>query len=258
VLNVYTKFIYDLRGFLGMTTKRKKILIIDDEPQVCDFVEDLLSFRFDVLKASEPETGLKHVLELKPELVILDLRLRTHNGLDLCKELRSNEKTKHLPVLFYSGSDDFEAIAEAFDLGADDFISKNVRPRELVARILSKVRRIEERTVEPDLISCGNLTLDTSKLEATVSSKVVPLSVLEFTLLKFFVLNKERVMSRASILEDVWQGSHVSSRTIDTHMVYLRKKLEGFDHSLSTVYGAGYILRSAVSVTHVTAAAASE
>ncbi len=239
-----------------MTATRKKILIIDDEPQVCDFVEDLLSFRFDVLKASEPELGLRYVLEAKPELVILDLRLRTHNGLDLCKELRSNEKTKHLPVLFYSGADDFEAIAEAFDLGADDFISKNVRPRELVARILSKIRRIEERTAEPDMLSCGNLNLDMRKLEATINSQVIPLSVLEFTLLKFFVMNKERVMSRAQILEDVWQGSHVSSRTIDTHMVYLRKKLEGFDHSLSTVYGAGYILRAAA--THAQAKAASE
>jgi DNA-binding response OmpR family regulator len=92
------------------------------------------------------------------------------------------------------------------------------------------------------------------KLEATVSSQVVPLSVLEFTLVKFFVVNKERVMSRVAILEEVWQGSHVSSRTIDTHMVYLRKKLEGFDHTLSTVYGAGYILRSASQMPHAKAA----
>lgn len=228
------------------TQNRKKILIIDDEPDVCDFVEDLLSFRFDVLKASDAETGLRFAHESRPELVILDLRLRTQNGLDLCKELRGNEKTKHLPVMFYSGSDSVESISEAFDLGADDFISKNVRPRELVARILSKVRRIEERTVEPDILSCGNLTLDMRKLEAQISTRIVPLSVLEFTLLKFFVVNKDRVMSRTAILDDVWQGSHVSARTIDTHMVYLRKKLEGFDHSLSTVYGAGYILREAV------------
>lgn len=231
---------------MPQTLQRKKILIIDDEPQVCDFVEDLLSFRFDVLKAADPETGLRHVIDAKPELVILDLRLRTHNGLDICKELRTNPKTKHLPVLFYSGADDFESVAVAFDLGADDFISKDVRPRELVARILSKVRRIEERTVEPDVLACGNLTLDMRKLEATIDKKVIPLSVLEFTLLKFFVVNKERVMSRNAILEDVWQGSHVSSRTIDTHMVYLRKKLDGFDHQLSTVYGAGYILRESV------------
>lgn len=222
---------------------RKKILIIDDEKEVCDFVEDLLSFRFDVLKSSDPETGLRLVTDARPALVILDVRLRSHNGLDLCKELRTGEKTKHLPVLFYSGCDSFESISEAFDLGADDFISKNVRPRELVARILSKIRRIEERSVEPDVLTCGNLTLDMRKLEAQISGKAIPLSVLEFTLLKFFVVNKERVMSRTAILDDVWQGSHVSSRTIDTHMVYLRKKLEGFDHSLSTVYGAGYILR---------------
>jgi two-component system phosphate regulon response regulator PhoB len=232
---------------------RKKILIIDDEPQVCDLVEDLLSFRFDVLKASDPETGLRKVEESRPELVILDLSLRAHNGLDLCKELRTNEKTKHLPVLFYSGSNDFESISEAFDLGADDFISKSVRPREFVSRILSKVRRIEERAQEPELHACGNLSLDTRKLEAKLGDQVISLSVLEFTLLKFFVVNKERVMTRAAILEEVWQGSHVSSRTIDTHMVYLRKKLEGFDHQLSTVYGAGYVLRGAQESTQAKA-----
>ena len=237
-----------------MAQKRKKILIVDDEEHVCDFVEDLLSFRFDVLKASEPELGLKYVLESKPVLVILDLRLRSQNGLELCKELRSNEKTKHLPVLFYSGADDFESISEAFDLGADDFISKNVRPRELVARILSKIRRIEESATEPESVSCGNLTLDLSKLEATLNNRVISLSVLEFTLLKFFVVNKERVVSRASILDEVWQGSHVSSRTIDTHMVYLRKKLEGFDYALSTVYGAGYILRPAPQLSQASSA----
>jgi two-component system, OmpR family, phosphate regulon response regulator PhoB len=223
---------------------RKKILIIDDEPQICDFVEELLSFRFDVLKAEDAESGLKAVFNYRPDMVILDLRLRNHHSLDLCKELRTNAQTKHLPVIFYSGADSADSISDAFDFGADDFISKSARPRELVARILSKIRRIEEAKEQPDMLACGNLSLDMSKLEASVQGKPIQLSVLEFTLLRFFVTNKDRVMSRAKILEEVWQGSHVSSRTIDTHMVYLRKKLDGFDHTLSTVYGAGYILRS--------------
>lgn len=225
-------------------TARKKILVIDDEPQVCDFVEELLSFRFDVLKAEDAETGLQSVTQNRPDLVILDLRLRNQHSLDLCKELRTNPLTKHVPVIFYSGTDSAESISDAFDLGADDFISKTARPKELVARILSKIRRIEEASEQPDVLNCGNLSLDMRKLEASVQGTAIQLSVLEFTLLRFFVVNKDRVMSRAKILEEVWQGSHVSSRTIDTHMVYLRKKLEGFDHNLATVYGAGYILRS--------------
>lgn len=187
---------------------------------------------------------MKAVLSHRPDLIILDLRLRNHNSLDLCKELRSNPQTKHVPVIFYSGTAELDNISDAFDYGANDFISKTARPKELVARILSKVRRIEEASEQPDVLACGNLSLDMRKLEASVSGTAIQLSVLEFTLLRFFVMNKDRVMSRAKILEDVWQGSHVSSRTIDTHMVYLRKKLEGFDHSLATVYGAGYILRS--------------
>jgi two-component system phosphate regulon response regulator PhoB len=140
-------------------------------------------------------------------------------------------------------------VTSAFDLGADDYVVKTTRPRELVARILSKIRRIEEREEDPELITCGNLILNTRKLEATINSRPLPLSVLEFNLLRFFVANKDRVMSRQQILEGVWKDAVVSNRTIDTHMVYLRKKLVGFDHILATVYGAGYILRDSPSPT---------
>jgi DNA-binding response OmpR family regulator len=94
-------------------------------------------------------------------------------------------------------------------------------------------------------MTCGNLILNAARLEATVEDKTIPLLVLEFNLLRFFVLNKDRVVSRQQILEGVWKDAVVSNRTIDTHMVYLRKKLAGFSHTLATVYGAGYILREA-------------
>lgn len=222
---------------------RKTILIIDDDTEICEFIEDLLSFRFHILKANTAEDGMRQVESRNPDLVILDLKLQNQSGLDICKRLRETPSTRHIPILVYSGSDDLDNLTQAFDRGADDYIVKSARPRELIARILSKIRRMEEREEDPELISCGNLTLDTRKLEATVSDRALPLSVLEFNLLRFFVLNKNRVMSRAQILDGVWKDAVVSNRTIDTHMVYLRKKLNGFDHVLATVYGAGYILR---------------
>ncbi|MDZ4082888.1 MAG: response regulator transcription factor, partial [Bdellovibrionales bacterium] len=126
-----------------------------------------------------------------------------------------------------------------------DYVIKSARPRELVARVVAKIRRLEEQVDEPDIMTCGNLILNAARLEATVEDKTIPLSVLEFNLLRFFVLNKDRVVSRQQILEGVWKDAVVSNRTIDTHMVYLRKKLAGFSHTLATVYGAGYILREA-------------
>lgn len=229
---------------------RKTILIIDDDAEICDFVEDLLSFRFQVKKAHTAEEGLKQVETNAPDLVILDLKLQNQSGLDICKRLRESPETKHIQILIYSGSDDLEHMTQAFDLGADDYVVKSARPRELIARILSKIRRLEERDEDPELITCGNLVLNTRKLEALIDNTALPLSVLEFNLLRFFVQNKDRVMSRTQILEGVWKDAVVSNRTIDTHMVYLRKKLNGFNHVLATVYGAGYILRETPPATN--------
>lgn len=222
---------------------KKKILIVDDDQTVCDFVEDLLAFRFQVLKANTAEEGLHAIERDPPDIIILDLKLQNQSGLDICKTVREAPRTKHIPVLVYSGSDDLDNMTQAFGYGADDYINKTAKPKELVARILAKVRRLEETVETPDVLYCGNLTLDTQKLEAMVVDRTLPLSVLEFNLLRFFVLNKNRVMSRAQILEGVWKDAVVSNRTIDTHMVYLRKKLTDCDYILATVYGAGYIFR---------------
>ncbi len=221
----------------------KKILIIDDDVTICNYVEDLLSFRFQILKAHGSVEGFNKIRTETPALIILDLKLTQSSGLDICKTLRETPETKHLPVLIYSGTEDPEQLTMAFDLGADDFIHKSTRPREFVARILSKIRRFEEHTDEPESITCGNLVMNPKKLEATVNGTAMALSVLEFNLLRFFVENKDAVVSREQILREVWKDALVSNRTIDTHMVYLRKKLEGFSHTLATIYGAGYILK---------------
>lgn len=229
----------------GLKTPHKRILVIDDDLGVLDFVDELLSFRFQILKASDASTGLQLAETGKPDLIILDLGLEKQSGHDLCRVLRERPETKHIPILIYTGSDDIENLTQAFDFGADDYVIKSARPRELVARVVAKIRRLEEQVDEPDIMTCGNLILNAARLEATVEDKTIPLSVLEFNLLRFFVLNKDRVVSRQQILEGVWKDAVVSNRTIDTHMVYLRKKLAGFSHTLATVYGAGYILREA-------------
>ena len=231
-----------LQAYTNLT---KKILVIDDDHGILDLVEELLSFRFVILKATDASTGLKIAESEKPDLVILDLGLQNQSGHDICRVLRARPETKHIPILIYTGADDIENLTQAFEQGADDYVVKNAKPRELVARVIAKIRRLEEQNEEPDVLNCGNLVLDSGRLEATVESKTLPLSVLEFNLLRFFVMNKDRVMSRKQILDGVWKDAVVSNRTIDTHMVYLRKKLCGFTHTLATVYGAGYILREA-------------
>lgn len=225
----------------------KKILVIDDDSGILEFIEELLAFRFQIIKALDASTGLSLALSEKPDLIILDLGLQNQSGHDICRILRDRPETKHIPVLIYTGSEDIDNMTHAFEQGADDYIVKSSKPKELVARVLAKIRRLEEKADVPDTIVCGNLKLEAGRLEALLNGKSLPLSVLEFNLLRFFVLNKDRVVSREEILNGVWKGAIVSNRTIDTHMVYLRKKLQGFDHTFATVYGAGYILRPSLS-----------
>lgn len=229
---------------LKVKTKAKCILVIDDETDILDFIDELLSFRFKVLKAQDATNGLALAQSELPDLIILDLGLQNQSGHDLCRMLRELPETKQIPVLIYTGSDDIDSLTHAFEQGADDYIVKTSRPRELVARVLAKIRRVEEQNEVPEVLKVGNLELDARRLEVTLNGRSLPLSVLEFNLLRFFAINLDRVMSRTQILEGVWKGAAVSNRTIDTHMVYLRKKLKGFDHTLATVYGAGYILRA--------------
>jgi len=225
------------------TSRTKRILVIDDDQGILDFIDELLSFRFVILKALDASSGLQLAETERPDLIILDLGLQNQSGHDICRVLRERHETKHIPILIYTGSDDIENLTQAFDQGADDYVVKNAKPRELVARVIAKIRRLEEQVDDPEILSCGNLKLDSARLEGTLDGRTLSLSVLEFHLLRFFVVNKDRVVSRKQILDSVWKDAVVSNRTIDTHMVYLRKKLSGFTHSLATVYGAGYILR---------------
>lgn len=222
---------------------KRKVLIIDDEADNRELIEHILCDRFKVLSASDGEDGLRVARGELPDLILLDITMPKLDGIAVCEALRSNEATKHIPIIMLTASSDSERRIQSFMTGADDFLLKPFRPQELLARVQSKIRRVEERSGQEEIVECGNLKLDTRKIEVTIDDKVIVMSVLEFNLLKCFVLNRDRVMSRERILESVWRDSVVSDRTVDTHIVSLRKKLTGFDHSISTVYGAGYVLK---------------
>lgn len=221
----------------------KRILVIDDDQGILELIDELLSFRFTILKALDAPTGLALAASEQPDLIILDLVLQQQSGHNVCRLLREQEKTKHIPILIYTGSDDIENLTQAFSQGADDYVIKSARPKELVARVLAKIRRLEEAGQTPDILECGNLILDGNNLKATVAGQSVSLTVLDFNLLRFFLMNRLKVVSREKIIEAVWKNPKISNRTVDTHMVFLRKKLAEFNHEFSTVYGAGYILQ---------------
>lgn len=225
---------------------KRKILVVEDERDNREFIDEVLRDRFEVVVAGDGEEGLRLARAILPDLVLLDIAMPKLDGLAVCAALRDNEATKHIPIIILTASSDVDKRIQSYMTGADDYLTKPFKPKELLARVLSKIRRIEERAEKEQVIRLGNLILDTRKIEATIDSNPIQLSVLEFKLLKYFVTNKDRVMSREQILEAVWRDSVVSDRTVDTHIVSLRKHLCKFDHALTTVYGAGYVLKRRV------------
>lgn len=222
---------------------KRKILVIDDEPDNRDLIEQILSDRFKIVMAVDGEEGLRIARSELPDLILLDITMPKMDGIAVCESLRQNEATRHIPIIMLTASTDLDHRIKSYTTGADDFLAKPFKPKELMAHVGSKIRRVEERLGKDEMFECGNLTLDLKKLEASILGRAISLSVLEFNLLKCFVQNKDRVMSRERILEAVWRDSVVSDRTVDTHIVSLRKKLSLFDHVISTIYGAGYVLK---------------
>lgn len=221
-----------------------KILLIDDDLDHRVPLQGLLEMEgYEVLAASDGEEGFRMARSELPDLVLLDIRMPKVDGIEACRMLRSNEATRSIRIIMLTADDSPETRIRAFNLGADDYVARPFRFEELLARIRSKLRRVEELSQPQRVLTCGNLYLDLDRMEAKVGQQPVTLSVLEFDLLSFLLKNRERVLSRQKILEAVWRDSVVTERTIDTHVALLRKKLTGFDHRITTIYGAGYSIK---------------
>jgi DNA-binding response OmpR family regulator len=231
-----------------LQASRRSVLIIDDDKDSLEVLNDILSTEYTTYLASNGEDGVQLARKVQPDLILLDLVMPGMDGIRTCQMLRASEETRDITILVITGSSDLDPRVGAFMSGADDMASKPYETRELMARIRAKMRRLDERkplaALPTQTIRCGNLTLDPDKFEVTINNETITISVLEFNLLRFFVENVDRVVSRQKILEAVWKDSVVSDRTVDTHMASLRRKLVGFDHAFKTIYSAGYILKS--------------
>jgi len=226
-------------------SQRRVILIVDDEPEHRSLLADLLSDRYQVLTARNGEEGIAIARSEGPDLILLDVRLPRQSGLSVCQSLRSEELTRDIPIIVVTGHDNQEARTMAFRMGADDFLSKPYSLDEALARIESKVRRLEERDAVRKVQSLGNLVVDREKMEVSIDGVNLEVSALEFKLLEYFAENREKILTRDQILSAIWKDAVVTPRTVDTHISILRKKLSGSTYLIRTLYGAGYILKPA-------------
>lgn len=223
----------------------KKVLIIDDERENLELISEMIRSEFLPFTASSPVEGLKLAVQIQPSAVLLDLNMPEMDGFEVCRRLREQPATRHIPVLMLTQQNGLDSRVKGLDIGADDYIAKPFVVRELLARIRARTRRVDEKQQSEAEIVVGNLRMDQKSMQVRVADEPIKLTQLEFDLLRYFLERPDQVIDRARLLADLWPDSVVTDRTVDTHVANLRKKIRGFDHSIQTIYGAGYLLRVA-------------
>ena len=219
------------------------ILLVEDEPAI----QELIAFNLEqaghhVLRADTAEQGLSLVKNALPDLVLLDWMLPGVSGIDFTRRLRSDERTKTVPIIMLTARSEEPDKIAGLESGADDYITKPFSPRELVARIKAVLRRRAPQMTD-DVVDVNGLRLDPTTHRVTAQGRPLDLGPTEFRLLHFFMTHSERVHSRSQLLDHVW-GDHVfvEERTVDVHIRRLRSALEPSCHDdlIQTVRGAGY------------------
>jgi two-component system phosphate regulon response regulator PhoB len=222
-----------------------RILIVEDEQDVVDMLTLNLEKAggFTVSVATDGASGLKKAREELPALVILDLMLPKMPGLEVCKALKNDGATRHIPIIMLTAkAEEIDRIV-GLEVGADDFVTKPFSPREIVLRIKAIMRRGKGDVVDEKL-TFGTIMLDPARHDVTVAGKKVRLTSVEFKLLSMLMLRRGRVQSRDRLLNEVWgYESLIDTRTVDTHVRRLRKKLGKAAEAIETVRGFGYRLR---------------
>ncbi len=225
----------------------QKILVVEDEPDIRKLVQyNLTQERFSVLEAEDGEQALKLLQRERPNLVILDLMLPGVSGLELCRLLKQRSETAKLPILMLTAKAGEADRIVGLEMGADDYLAKPFSPREMVARVRAILRRSEAKpaTETAPAFDKGSLKIDFSTYEVFVRGKPVKLTLKEFELLRFMVLNPSRVLNRDQLLDRVWGGeTFVTPRTVDVHIRRLRKAVEKDDRKpkwILTVRGVGF------------------
>lgn len=226
-----------------MENEAKKILVVEDDKGISDFV--ISELKHEGYETVLAETG-RQALELfeneKPDLVLLDVMLPELNGLEVLRRIREKSTT---PVIIETARGETIDKINGLNSGADDYIAKPFEIEELLARINALLRRIKYEKASEDALKHRELELNPSKMNCSVCGKEVSLSKTEFMMLKCFVENKEKAMSRSDIIDAIWgKGHYIDENTVDVYVGYLRNKISSCtnDEYIRTVRGVGYMM----------------
>ena len=216
-----------------------RILLVEDDPGIVKTLTEFLNGEgFQVLSASGQTAAIELFDREAFDLVLLDVSLAEGNGFSTCASLKSKSS---VPVIFLTASGDEGSTVAGLDIGADDYIAKPFRPRELVSRIRNSLRRSGNRS----LVRLGSVAVDTDKGVVTKNGAEIALSALEYKILLTFIANRGRMLSRAYLLDEVWDmaGDFVNDNTLTVYIKRLREKIEddpGNPEIIKTIRGMGY------------------
>jgi DNA-binding response OmpR family regulator len=220
-----------------------RILVVEDEPNMVAGLRDNFEFEgYEVLTAGDGIEGLQRALEESPDLVVLDVMMPRMSGLEVCKQLRAQRRSIPIIMLTARGQELDKVVG--LELGADDYVTKPFSIRELLARVKAVLRRTAVVPKNQDQHSFGNVEVDLRSQRVLRSGKALEVSSKEFELLKYFICHSGETLSRDRLLEEVWGYENFpTTRTVDTHLVRLRQKLEPDPEQpqyFLTVHGTGY------------------
>jgi DNA-binding response OmpR family regulator len=220
----------------------KRALVVEDDPDIVELIDHYLRAEgFEVEAVGDGRRALERLRAAAYQVVILDLQLPGADGLSVCAELRRDKRTRALPVIMLTARGDEADRVVGLEVGADDYVVKPFSPKELVARVRALMRRLERHEDEAAPLVFGGLEVDPTRHTVRWQGQPVHLTAKEFALLVALIEAKGRVLSRQSLLEQVWGYSYAEgTRTVDVHVRRLREKLPGIADRLVTVKSLGY------------------
>jgi len=226
------------------TARKQRILVVDDEPSIVDSVATSLRYEgFDVEQAIDGRHALEAAQERTPDLIVLDVMLPDLDGLEVTRRLRLDGL--RVPVLFLTARDALEDKVAGLTVGGDDYVTKPFALVELIARVHAILRRSGAESDEDGILRFADLELDENSHEVTRAGHPIRLTATEFNLLRYFLLNPRRVLSKSQILDHVWHYDFGGDgNVVETYVSYLRKKTNRYGPPLiHTIRLVGYALR---------------
>ena len=231
---------------------KEKILVVDDEKDIVELLQyNLEKEGYKISAVFSGEQCLENVKTELPDLILLDLMLPEIDGLDVCKILKNNPQTSHIPIIMLTAKGEETDIVLGLELGADDYITKPFKVRELLARLKAVLRRAKNNISplfkEKEIIKFKDLVIDSIKHQVTLKDQPLNLTSTEFKLLKFLASHPGKVFTRDQLLNQVWaEDSFIVDRAVDVHIRRLRQKLLTASDYIITIRGVGYRFKEEV------------